>query len=96
MKLILKGKNVCIDQAIVFFKSELVKFFEITSILFSKHLKNIFYMPSTELGTRDKKKIKSDIKRLIVIWRQRNTIMIQGQNDRYMWVEDQEEASVSD
>lgn len=94
MKLILKGGNICIDQAIMFFKSELVKFFEIASILFSKHLKNIFYMPSTELGTRDKKKIKSDIKGLIVIWRQRSKIMIHGQNDRSMCVEDQEEASV--
>ena len=36
-------------------------------------------MPSAELGTRDKKKIKSDIKRLTVIWKKRDKKMIQGQ-----------------
>lgn len=92
-----KRMNVFIDQAVGFFKSELVKFYKITSILFNRHLKNIFYMPRIELATRDKKKIKSDIKRLPVIWKKRDRIVIQGQKDRgrdrYMWVEDQEEAS---
>lgn len=41
-------------------------------------------MPSTELGTGDKKKIKSDIKRLTVIWKKRDKIVIQGQHERYM------------
>lgn len=40
-------------------------------------------MPSTELGTGDKKKIKSDIKRLTVIWKKRDKIVIQGQHDRH-------------
>lgn len=55
-KFILRGKNNCIDQAVIFSRSELVMVFETTLILFSKHFKNIFYIPSTELGTRYKKK----------------------------------------
>ena len=35
-------------------------------------------MPSAELGTRDKKKIKSDIKRLTVIWKKRDKKMKRG------------------
>lgn len=53
---ILRGKNNCIDQAVIFSRSELVMVFETTLILFSKHFKNIFYIPSTELGIRYKKK----------------------------------------
>lgn len=57
-------------------------------------------MPNTELGTGDKKKIKSAIKRLTVSWEKRDKIVTQGQNDRCrdrsVQVEDQEEESVAD
>lgn len=52
--LILKRKNICIDQAIMFFKSKL-KALEIKPILFNKHLFNILHIRSTELGTRNTK-----------------------------------------
>lgn len=55
-------------------------------------------MPSTEWGMGNKKKIKSAVKRHTVICSERDKVVMQGQNvrgrDRYMQVEDHEEASI--